>query len=99
MKESGHKYVRVKKILEDMDTNKIFLADYNSSIHLPSLKKNIGFLDVTSWTARITACEELSSNLQLYPLSALNEKCLVFPMDPTAQRVDIGPWVFVWYLQ
>lgn len=97
----GQSFLRLKKILKDLDTDEIYLVGYKYLRKRPLFSLNDqGFPSVNSQTAGIVVCDKLSNHLSTFSLSELNEKCFALPLSlmPSSLMKPGSEWVCVRYL-
>ena len=94
--EKSH-FVRLKKILQDCNTDEIFLVGYEFERRRPlfSLKD---YAPYTSLFAGIGVCDELSTCLRIFPFNQLSEKCFGLPLDLLAPDSNGAQWVLSRFL-
>ena len=92
-------YVRVEKILQDRFTDEIFISGrvYLQRRSLFSINEPCLF---ESQDVGISVCANLSTEIQLYRLSQLNEKCFALPLLSKNENSvkDNEEWVLIRFL-
>ena len=89
-------YVRLTKILKDMDTDEIYFVGQKFQRKRPLFSlAGQGFPEMTSRTAGIVVVDQLSHSLSTFSFTELNEKCFATPLNLVGTSNE---WVFQRYL-